>query len=100
IWKNLHQFPLIESESELSENVIINMKIPVDNIENTNLKSISGSVKHVLTHQTIYARFIHIEAEDFHSNDSNFIRINKKDIYKFAVPRLLENYLDKLYWLT
>ncbi len=100
IWKNLHQLPLIESESELSEIEIIKMKTPVNNHENVNLKSISGKVKHVLTHQTIYARFIHIEAEDFYSNDSNFIKVNKKDIYKFAVPRLLENYLNKFYSLT
>ena len=100
IWKNLHQLPLIESESELSEIEIIKMKTPVNNHENVNLKSISGSVKHILTHQTIYARFIHIEAEDFLPNDSNFIKVNKKDIYKFAVPRLLENYLNKFYSLT
>jgi A/G-specific adenine glycosylase len=100
IWKNLHQLPLIESESELSEIEITNMKTPVNNHENVNFKSISGSVKHVLTHQTIYARFIHIEAEDFYPNDSNFIKVNKKDIYKFAVPRLLENYLNKFYSLT
>ncbi len=96
IWENLHQFPLIESKSELTENEIFNLELPANTIENANFKSISGSVKHILTHQTIYARFIHIEAEDFNLKDSNFIKVNKKDIYKFAVPRLLENYLKEL----
>jgi len=100
IWKNLHQFPLIESESELAENEILNLSTPVDTLKNANFKSISESVKHVLTHQTIYARFIHIETDDFNLKDSNFIRVNKKDIYKFAVPRLLENYLNEFYLLT
>ena len=95
IWKNLHQFPLIESEFELSENEILNLATPVNTHENANFKSISGSVKHVLTHQTIYARFVQIETEEFNLKDSNFIKVNKKDIYKFAVPRLLENYLNE-----
>lgn len=100
IWKNLHQFPLIESEYKLTEDEIFNLATPIKTLENANFKSISGSVKHVLTHQTIYSRFVHIEAEDFNLKDSNIIKVNKKDIYKFAVPKLLENYLKELYWLT
>lgn len=96
IWKNLHQFPLIESEKELSELEILNLKIPLLNCEKVKLKSVSSTVKHILTHQTIYARFIHIETESDCINQSNFIRVNKKDIYKFAVPKLLESYLKKI----
>ena len=96
IWKNLYQFPLFESQKELSDHEIINLQIPVSGIQKANVKTISVSVKHILTHQTIYARFIHIEAENYNLNDSNFIRVNKKDIYKFAVPKLLEQYLYKV----
>jgi A/G-specific adenine glycosylase len=95
IWKNLHQFPLVESKKELSDFEIVSLEIP-DVAINSNLKHISLPLKHILTHQTIYARFIHYEADDFQLNDSKFIRVNKKDIYKFAVPRLLENYLKKI----
>jgi A/G-specific adenine glycosylase len=97
IWENLHQFPLIESNSEFSENEILNLEIPVSTLINANFKSISERVKHVLSHQIIHARFIHIEVEGFNLKDSNIIRVNKKDIYKFAVPRLLEKYLKELY---
>jgi A/G-specific adenine glycosylase len=93
IWKNLHQFPLLESEKELSETEIIHSNAPGTPLKKANFKSISASVKHVLTHQTIFARFIHIETSDDNLNDSNFIKVNKKDIYKFAVPILLENYI-------
>jgi A/G-specific adenine glycosylase len=95
IWKNLHQFPLIESEKELSDLEILNLKIPFLKCEIINIKSVSPSVKHVLTHQTIYARFIQIETETDCLNRTNFIRVNKKDIYKFAVPKLLEQYFKK-----
>jgi A/G-specific adenine glycosylase len=96
IWKNLHQFPLIESEKELSDSEIFEMKIPIGTT-NPNFKSVSATVKHVLTHQTIFARFINVEADAYFLNDSNFIQVNKKDIYKFAVPRLLENFLNDEY---
>ncbi len=95
IWKNLHQFPLFESQKEFSDTEIINFKIPFNTSQRTNLKSVSNTYKHILTHQTIFARFIHFEVEDYSLNDSKFIRVNKKDIYKFAVPRLMEKYLKK-----
>ncbi len=97
IWKNLYQFPLVESKNEFSDTEILKLKVPFKINKKTNLKSISVTYKHILTHQIIYARFIHIETEDFNLNDSNFIRVNKKDIYKFAVPRLLENYIVQNY---
>ena len=96
IWKNLHQFPLFESEKELSDQEIFNLKIPFTINKKANIKSVSSTVKHVLTHQNIYARFIHIETDNFDLNHSNLIRVNKKDIYKFAVPKLLEHYLNRI----
>ena len=95
IWKNLHQFPLIESDKELSDLEILSMKIPVSAM-NINFKSVTSPVKHVLTHQIIYARFIQIETDSYNLKESNSLQVNKKDIYKFAVPRLLENYLKAL----
>ena len=92
IWKNLHQFPLIESEKELSDTEIMKMGVPFLNSEKVNVKSVSTTIKHILTHQTIYARFIHVEFNAPNFNQTNFLEVNKKDIYKFAVPKLLEQY--------
>ena len=41
-------------------------------------------------------RFIHIETDFDNFNHSNFIQVNKKDIYKFAVPKLLEQFFKNL----
>jgi len=96
IWKSLHQFPLFESEGELSDTEILQLKVPFLSNNDINIRSVSSTIKHILTHQTIHARFIHVETDNYNLNDSNFIRINKKDIYKFAVPKLLEQYIEKL----
>ena len=100
IWKNLHQFPLVESEKELTDTEILNLEIPFVANKNVNVKSVSTTIKHILTHQTIYARFIHIETDFNNFNHSDLFRVNKKDIYKFAVPKLLEQYLKKLNYVS
>jgi len=92
IWRNLHQFPLVESNKELSDSEILQLQVPISGNE-LNIKSVSSVIKHILTHQTIYARFIHIETSHDNLNHSNFIPVNRKDIYKFAVPKLIEQYL-------
>ena len=95
IWKNLYQFPLLESDNELTDEELIKMQMP-GSLNRINIKSVSATVKHILTHQIIYARFVHFEFKNHGFNDSKFIRVNKKDIYKFAVPKLLEQYLTRL----
>jgi len=96
IWEGLYQFPLFEAEKELSEIEVLNLKIPF--FENTvaNIKSISNKKKHVLSHQIIYARLIIVEINDLTKLNTNFIQINKKDISKFAVPKLLELFIEDL----
>lgn len=96
IWKNLYQFPLIESKTELSEVDIINSNLPINSGSTINIKSISAKKKHVLSHQIIYSRIIHIEIIDSNFRYDKFLRINKKDIFKFAVPRLLEQFIEDL----
>jgi A/G-specific adenine glycosylase len=96
IWRNLHQFPLIETEKELTDLEILNLEIPFLAGKKVNIKSVSEISKHILTHQTLYARVIHIETDLNGINNPDFIRVNKEDIYKFAVPKLLEQFFKKL----
>ncbi len=96
IWKNLYQFPMIESQNELSDAEILNIDLSFIAMENLVFKSVGEKKKHVLSHQTIYARCISLETGHPEFNHSKFIQINKKDIYKFAVPKLLERFYINL----
>lgn len=96
IWENLYQFPLLESDSELSENEIIGTQFPFEKKSNLTLKQISGLKKHVLSHQIIYARLIHLQTNNMKEFSIELIRVNKKDIFKFAVPMLLEKFLKEI----
>ncbi len=97
IWTNLYDFPLIETTTELSETEFLKSsewKKYIGELDYT-VKSVSTAFKHILSHQKIYARFWEISCKTpFNSLVSDTtISIKKNDITKFAVPRLIENYL-------
>lgn len=72
------------------------MGVPFYVILNANIKSISLKKRHILSHQIIFAWLISIELENSTDLSNKFIRVNKKDIYKFAVPKLLEQFIEEL----
>lgn len=93
IWQNLYQLPLIEHETTLTDSELLQSDFPLKNVPG-NIKYISGEKKHVLSHQVIHARMIYLEVRTIFNNTSPRIQVNKKDIYKFAVPRLVEKFLN------
>ena len=90
IWKNLYQFPMIETDLEISDSEIIATEIPWLAGYTYNIQNVSVTKKHLLTHQTIFARFISIETNKLTLPGPDFFKVHKKDIFTFAVPRLLE----------
>lgn len=89
IWKNLYQLPLIEEKEEIDEQNLLNGNLPFPNHEKVNVKSVSAIKKHILSHQIIYARVIHIEVKESFDAEMKFIKVEKKDIFKFAFPTLI-----------
>ncbi len=94
IWQNLYQLPLVEHEKALSDSELFEADHPVTSSQ-VNIKSISGQKKHVLSHQIIHAKLIYLEVQSNFNNPSPLIRVNKKDISKFAVSRLVEQFLHE-----
>ena len=97
IWTNLYDFPLIETVKELKEEQFLKSaewKKFIGSAKYT-VKSISASYKHILSHQKIYARFWEIECDNPFDKllPKTAVIIKEKDIHKYAVPRLIENYL-------
>ncbi|MFW5755077.1 MAG: A/G-specific adenine glycosylase [Tangfeifania sp.] len=96
IWKNLYQFPLVETTEELTEHDITELKnISFLNGCAKNLKKITPVRKHVLSHQIIFARLIHLETDSFCSLKNTFIKIEKKNLNDYAVPRLVEKFIQE-----
>ena len=93
IWRNLYQFPLLESEKELSEYEYGRLDFLREIIPYPIIAKIFQQKKHILSHQTIYAKLIYVEVKNEFKIRPTFIRINKKDIFTFAVPKLLEHFI-------
>ena len=58
---------------------------------------ISESLKHVLSHQHIFARFYHVKESAISDKSilKKLIRVDGKSIQLYALPRLIEGYLER-----
>jgi A/G-specific adenine glycosylase len=98
IWRNLYEFPLIESDklfimSELVE--IDAFKNLFKGIDIVKIKSESIAFKHILTHRRINAKFFNIEISNKNENFDKLTQVAKNELDKYAVSRLIEMYLEK-----
>ena len=95
IWKNLYDFPLIESKGTLSEKKITSTpewKKLFKRQTSPIMKA--GPFKHVLTHQVINATFYVIQ----YSQETSlpFLEISIKSLEKYPMPRLIEKFVKDL----
>ena len=98
IWKNLYDFPCIESETPLTVEAVINSEgfhQLVDGTDFTITKT-SPMFTHKLTHRTIIAQFIEIKLEQ------KLLQIKTKEVFlaaereleNYPIPRLIDLYLN------
>ena len=97
IWKNLYDFPCIESENPMTVEEVINSEEFVQLIENkpfTLVKS-SPTFTHKLTHRTILAQFIEIKLEQklLQIETKDLFLTPERDLENYPIPRLIDLYL-------
>lgn len=96
IWKNLYDFPLIETEENIEEEDFLNSKEWKSFIKNNKytVKQVSHTYQHILSHQKIHARFWEIRCDKISKTTipPSFIFILKKNINNYPIPRLIEKY--------
>jgi len=95
VWKNLYEFLPIESSTKTEIEVLIKQKEfrNIVNDEMDIIENVSNWKVHILSHQRIHYRFIRIRVSNEILVPDEFIRVNKEDIFNFAVPKLLETYI-------
>lgn len=97
IWHGLFEFPLIESEKELSDKEIIQEAL----IQKWMTKGkheilpVSASYKQQLTHQLIKGRFISIRLQQRPQKTGNWIWVNKKQLAAYTFPRLIHQFMQE-----
>ncbi len=92
IWQNLFQFPLIESEQLLEQEQVLKSELFQSFILKNNF-DISlfnpTPILHKLTHQNLYTNFWIIDT-DHHLKEN----ILWRDLKNFALPTLIQNFVD------
>ena len=97
IWQEMYEFPLLETEKELSEMEVLELAVDSKLLSaNMEVLKISEKIKHVLSHQDIFAKFFEISDPRFqYQNRDKYLYIKDDEISFFALPRLIEVYLQK-----
>ena len=92
IWKNLYQFPLLESNKELSEEEDENY---IKNFYSVDKGSFieSDVYKHILSHRIIYAKFIMLKLDVLNIIEP-FLSIEKEDLINYPMPQILRKFLN------
>ena len=99
IWENLYEFPLLETK-EKEEAVQVLLKQQSFFATDTPIIVIGESKwqKQILSHQHIFYRFIYLQIDSKKNISSSLIKVNKKDIFNFAVPKPIEKELETNNW--
>ncbi|MGV3508870.1 MAG: A/G-specific adenine glycosylase [Sphingobacteriaceae bacterium] len=97
IWQNLHELPLFETESLQSAEFLVNDSAFIKQFGNVEISQVFGPVKHVLSHQKIYAQFIVIKKGEVSLmlNDTNWFFTDFASLEHLAQPKLIFSFLKK-----
>ncbi len=88
IWKNLHEYYLIETKEGFIEEE--NIKVQLKEIINSSfsITTISANYKQILTHQLIHCRFVNVQLKT-KIVLKDFMLVNEKQIMNYAFPKTL-----------
>ena len=98
IWKNMYQLPLIETQGKISSEELQRMK-EWESIFGKSAYSVSKEIlnyRHVLTHRVIHASFYRVIMEDWKNIPRNINIIEKLQIGKYPIPRIIEKFLQEV----
>ncbi|MCK9639506.1 MAG: A/G-specific adenine glycosylase [Prolixibacteraceae bacterium] len=99
IWRNLFQFPVIETTGPSSPEEVITSLAWKELFKNTsiNIESVYPEKIHLLTHQRLHIRFYSVKLE---SNSvpgpGHWIAVEPMEISKYPVPKPVENFLMEM----
>lgn len=95
IWKNMYDFPCIETEDATDTAEILEASVKSGILEENAflVKLVSDEYIHQLSHRRLLVRFIRIEVEGEPTLHDNIAVVNKVEIAELPLPRLIDKYL-------
>jgi A/G-specific adenine glycosylase len=99
VWQNLYDFPLFESDENLSETALFDSNAIIDFIGNSRfvLKKISPVKVHLLSHQKLHIRFIELHLSGQLHTEKELQKFTSAEIEKLPLPKPIEEFLSDFY---
>lgn len=98
IWQNMYDFPLIEHQHKLEKHELLESDAfkALFGKNRIHIKHVSPFIKHILSHQRIFARFWEIDllAKSYRLK-KHHVFVKDEEIMNYALPRLIDSYLQK-----
>ena len=97
IWRNLYEFPLIETERAVTWEELSGMAVfqeLFDGIEKVEIIREYVAKKHVLSHRVIYPVFYEIRVDSFSESMEKYLKVPDDRVGEYAVSRLIQSYLE------
>ncbi|WP_207424446.1 A/G-specific adenine glycosylase [Desertivirga brevis] len=97
IWENLHEFPLIETDTPVDSIDLVNSeKFQSFFGKRSALTGQYGPVRHLLSHQKLHVNYLFIEDFEEHFKDqNNWFYADIGSIEQFAVSKIIFSFLNK-----
>jgi A/G-specific adenine glycosylase len=96
IWNSLYEFPLIETKMPVELDALIEESAwkELFGKEKLQILYISQAIKHLLSHQTLYTKFIIVEiSKPSYFLKSNYLRVLIPDVQEYSIPKVIDNFL-------
>lgn len=98
IWKNLFEFPLVETDAPVSEEELLALpqfQALFAEDEGPVVRCVCKDVKHVLSHRVIYATFYEVTLSGTTRSFSGYQKIKQAELERYAVSRLVHAFVEK-----
>ncbi len=97
IWRELYQFPLIETAKRVPEKQVVKQFRTIDATEkNYTVEYISDELQQKLSHQHIHVRFIHLHYSKTPPLPSGYLPVLAAELSQYPFPILLKKYIGSL----
>ncbi len=98
IWKNMYEFPLIETDEDTTLTELMKSHYFSSLFGNAEIiiQPNQKQIKHILTHQHIYANFYTVKATKLNENlFADFVKLKVDNISLYPISRLIHRYLEQ-----
>jgi len=96
IWNSLYEFPLIETSMSVELDALVEESTWKELFGKERLEILysSPAIKHLLSHQILYTKFIIVEiSKPTYYLKANYQKISIPDIQEYSIPKVIDNFL-------